>query len=164
MRPFRIVLACALVAGLSACSPKPRGYTGPEVTRILVYKSERLMYLMHHDEILSAHRIALGFAPDGHKRFEGDGRTPVGQYFIDRRNPYSKFHLSLGISYPGPEDIAAAREAGKSPGGDIMIHGSSKSLERREGDWTWGCIAVTNEEIEQIYRMVKLGTVIDIYP
>ncbi|MDJ0628472.1 MAG: L,D-transpeptidase family protein [Rhodobacter sp.] len=157
------VLLMAAVA-LGGCSSKFKKYYGPEVTRIVVMKEARKMYLYHHDEVLAEHRIDLGFGPRGDKQFEGDGKTPEGRYFIDRRNPNSSFHLSLGISYPNAEDIAAARSAGRSPGGDIFIHGKAKPLQKRGTDWTAGCIAVSNREIEWIYAMVKNGTVIDIYP
>ena len=167
MRAIRIILALFLFAVLTGCATsKFQSYDGPEVTRVLIYKSERTMYLMHHDRILAEHQISLGFAPEGHKRIEGDGRTPEGQFFINRRNPNSSFHLSLGINYPRPEDIAAARELGKSPGGDIFIHGNSERSgpRARNRDWTWGCIAVTDREMERIYAMVQNGTVVDIYP
>lgn len=162
MRVFKIVLLLAVMAGLAACSTKFRTYNGPEVTRVAVWKDDRVMRLYHHDKVLEEYVIDLGFAPTGHKNFEGDGKTPEGRYTIDRRNPNSSYHLSIGISYPNADDIAAARAAGKSPGGDIFIHGESKPFRRK--DWTWGCIAVTNKEMEWIYAMVKNGTVIDIYP
>jgi len=85
------------------------------------------MYLMHGDQVLKSYRIDLGFAPEGDKKFEGDGRTPEGEYIIDRRNPESRFYLSLGISYPSEEDIAEARALGRDPGGDIFIHGGPRS-------------------------------------
>ena len=164
MRLVKPLLFLALILGLSACSNKFRSYHGPEVTRIAIYKGERQMLLFHGPEVLAKHRIDLGFAPAGDKNFEGDGKTPEGRYFIDRRNPESSFHLSLGISYPNAEDIAAAREAGKSPGGDIFIHGAANLRGKRGSDWTAGCISVSNREIERIYAMVKNGTVVDIYP
>lgn len=162
MRLAKYLLFCLLVVGLSGCASKFKTYNGPEVTRIAVLKEARVMRLYHHDQVLESYTIDLGFAPIGHKNFEGDGKTPEGRYYIDRRNPNSSFHLSLGISYPNAEDREKAKAAGKSPGGDIFIHGESKPLRRR--DWTWGCIAVTNKEMEWIYAMVKEGTVIDIYP
>ena len=162
MRVLKFSLLLLLMAGLSACSTKFKTYNGPEVTRVAVWKEARSMRLYHHDKVLEEYTIDLGFAPIGHKNFEGDGKTPEGRYLIDRRNPNSSFHLSIGISYPNADDIAAARAAGKSPGGDIFIHGESKPFRRK--DWTWGCIAVTNKEMEWIYAMVKNGTVIDIYP
>lgn len=157
-----ILLAMALV--LSGCSaPKIKRYDGPEVTRVLVYKANRRMYLMHHDQVLRMFEFELGFAPTGHKQAEGDGRTPEGDYIIDRRNPESDFHLSIGISYPNIRDVEVARRLGVDPGGDIFIHGEPRLFSGRD-DWTWGCIAVTNEEIEDIYVMVATGTPISIYP
>jgi hypothetical protein len=105
-----------------------------------------------------------GFAPEGHKQFEGDGKTPEGEYIIDRRNPNSRFHLSIGISYPNAADRAFARSQGKSPGGDIFIHGRGKYPGSNRDDWTWGCIAVTDREMEDIYAMVRNGTPITIKP
>lgn len=130
----------------------------------MVNKGARKMYLLHHDRVLQEHDILLGFAPEGHKQIEGDGRTPEGVYRIDRRNPNSRFHLSLGISYPNAEDIRVAREMGKPPGGDIFIHGQKHPMRLDKGDWTWGCIAVSNKEIERIYAMVEDGTPIAINP
>lgn len=160
----RTFMTLAGVAALGACS-KFKTYDGPEVTRIVVMKSRRQLHLMHNDDILTSFDIDLGFAPEGAKQFEGDGRTPEGRYFIDRRNPNSDFHLSIGISYPNADDIAAARGAGKPPGGDIFIHGRPNGIGPRKGpDWTAGCISVKNREMETIYAMVGLQTPIDIYP
>ena len=122
------------------------------------------MFLFNNQRVLNDYDVDLGFAPIGDKFFEGDGRTPEGNYFIDRRNPNSKFHLSIGISYPNAEDRAEAKALGKPPGGDIFIHGKSNPLKRKRDDWTWGCIAVPNDEIELIYAMVKNGTPIQINP
>lgn len=120
-------------------------------------KGRRELFLFHHDQMLKRYRFELGFAPEGHKRFEGDGRTPEGNYLVDRRNPNSAFHLSIGISYPNENDRAYAEAQGKSPGGDIFIHGTpDRYLGRR--DWTAGCLAVTNREMEDIYAMVRDGT------
>ena len=165
MKFLKVTLILSVLLALAGCSSKFKTYNGPEVTRIVVQKGARKMTLWHHTELLKTYDIDLGFAPAGHKQFEGDGKTPEGRYFIDRRNPNSSFHLSLGISYPNEADIAAARAAGKSPGGDIFIHGQPNLLKGNRGpDWTLGCISVTNREIERIYAMVKNGTVIDIYP
>ena len=164
MRFYSIGVMLALVLALSGCASKFKTYNGPEVTRVVVMKSDRKMYLFHNDKVLERYDIDLGFAPAGHKQFEGDGKTPEGRYLIDRRNPNSSFHLSIGLSYPNAEDIAAARALGKSPGGDIFIHGDAKPLAKRGEDWTAGCISVSNREIEWIYAMVKNGTVVDIYP
>lgn len=162
---MRIILA-AIVAvalvGLSSCS-KFISYDGPEVTRIVVMKSERKMYLFHGDEVLKSYDIDLGFAPVGHKQFRGDGKTPEGRYYIDRKNPNSAYYLSLGISYPNEQDRAFAAAQGKSPGGDIFIHGARKRGNPRGPDWTAGCISVKNHEVREIYAMVRIGTVIDIF-
>lgn len=155
-----IILAGVLI--LAGCAPKTYTYNGPEVTRIIVAKDSRKMYLMHHDTPLRVFEIDLGFQPRGHKEREGDGRTPVGHYYIDRRNPDSAYHLSLGISYPNPEDMARAQAMGVSPGGDIFIHGEPNGKRVRSRDWTAGCIAVTNEEMREIYAMVRTGTPITI--
>lgn len=162
---LRVLLVIAAALALPGCASKFRTYDGPEVTRIVVMKTDRRMYLMHHDAVLRDFRIDLGFAPDGHKQFEGDGRTPEGRYTIDRRNPDSDFHLSLGISYPNERDREIASSMGMEPGGDIFIHGGPRrGVDRRGPDWTAGCISVTNREMEDIYAMVRDGTVVDIYP
>lgn len=162
MRPILIVTVIALAA-LAACSSKFKRYDGPEVTKVIVFKSARAMHLMHGKTVLKSYRIDLGFAPEGHKQVEGDGRTPEGLYYIDRRNPDSEYHLSIGISYPNERDVEIAKSLGKSPGGDIFIHGRGFKSANLIRDWTWGCIAVTNDEIEEIYAMVRDGTPIAIY-
>jgi murein L,D-transpeptidase YafK len=131
--------------------------------RIIVNKARREMMLLRGHSILRSYRIALGPDPVGHKQQEGDGKTPEGRYLIDWRNPKSRYHLSLRISYPNAADLARAQAAGVPPGGDIMIHGL-KDDERREGDWTQGCIAVTNEEMDEIWNLVAEGTEIWIEP
>lgn len=165
MKRRELMLGGAAAVGLGACSPsKFKRYNGPDVTGIVVNKGAREMHLLHNGKILESYRIRLGFAPEGHKQIEGDGKTPEGVYTIDRRNPNSNFHLSIGISYPNEADIAAAKALGEKPGGDIFIHGQKKPFRKDKGDWTWGCIAVNNREIEQIYAMVKDGTPIAINP
>lgn len=163
---MKFTLVAALLAAamaLSGCASKFRTYDGPEVTRIIVHKDSRRMYLMHHNQALVGFDIDLGFEPRGHKEREGDGRTPIGDYIIDRRNPESAFHLSIGISYPNPDDMARAQTMGVNPGGDIFIHGQPNGKRVKRRDWTAGCIAVTNEEMEIIYAMVRDGTPITIY-
>lgn len=157
------VIGGAALALTGCAQSKFRSYDGPEVTRIVVLKEKRRMYLLHHGDLLEGFDVDLGFGPVGHKQFEGDGRTPEGRYYIDRRNPDSAFHLSLGISYPNNADRAFAQAQGKSPGGDIFIHGRRSGLKRNEEDWTAGCIAVTNREMEDVYAMVRLGTTIDLF-
>ena len=162
MQFTRRVMMVGLAAFTAACS-KFKTYNGPQVTRIVVMKSALQMHVLHGDEVLESFGIGLGFAPAGHKEVEGDGKTPEGRYYIDRRNPDSAFHLSLGISYPNETDRAYAASLGKSPGGDIFIHGQKSWSDPGDGNWTAGCIAVTNREIEQIYAMVGKGVPIDIF-
>lgn len=159
----RAALILALALGLSGCSSKFLTYDGPEVTHVVVYKKMRRMYLLSGKTVLKSYRIGLGFAPSGDKKIAGDGRTPVGRYVIDRRNPDSRYHLSLGINYPNEHDISEAMAMGRDPGGDIFIHGQGKEFSFLIPDWTWGCIAVTNDEIEEIYAMVRDGTPISIH-
>jgi murein L,D-transpeptidase YafK len=163
MRVFNFLILGVLLAVLAGCSSKFKTYNGPEVTRVVVFKENRRMQLLHHDKVLKSYDVGLGFEPVGHKEIEGDGKTPEGHYRIDRRNPNSEFHLSIGISYPNAADRAHAASLGKKPGGDIFIHGKPWKYRNDPNDWTAGCIAVTNSEIEQIYAMVKNGTPISIY-
>lgn len=160
----RTALAGAAALALAGCGSRFRSYDGPEVTRLQVYKGRRRLYLLHRLEVLESYPVHLGFRAEGPKRFEGDGRTPEGFYLIDRRNPESDFHLSLGISYPDAADRAYAAAHGRDPGGDIFIHGDRRPGRDREGpDWTAGCIAVTDRQMERIYAMVRLGTPIDLF-
>lgn len=166
MRVFRLVAALVTLGLLAACGQpsKFRTYHGPEVTQVVVHKATRRMHLYHHGERLRTFRVQLGGNPFGHKLHEGDRRTPEGDYIIDRRNPNSRFHLSIGIDYPNEEDIARAEANGWSPGGDIFIHGRGPRFQRARGDWTDGCIAVSDREMEDIYAMVRDGTPIRINP
>ena len=162
LKTFLLAVAAALL--LTGCAPsKFKSYDGPQVTEVRVFKSARKMYLMHGEVPLAEYDVALGFAPVGHKMHEGDGRTPEGSYLVDKRNPDSKYYLSIGIDYPRPADVARASSMGLSPGGDIFIHGRG-DVKKPFRDWTAGCIAVTNEEIEEIYAMVKAPTPIYIMP
>lgn len=163
----RALLLGVSALALNACT---RGkiqniYRGPRATGIIVHKGAREMQMLNGNTLIARYPIDLGFAPAGHKEREGDGRTPEGQYFINRRNYNSAFFLSLGISYPNQQDVDRARAAGVSPGGDIFIHGGPR-LPRDIGraDWTAGCISVTDREIEEIYQMVPDGTPIWILP
>jgi murein L,D-transpeptidase YafK len=152
--------------------PLPRGdreaWGGPVYAdRVLVNKAERRLELLRRGRPLRSYRIALGANPDGHKLSEGDKRTPEGRYVLDWRNPWSKFYKSIHISYPNEKDVENAEEAGVSPGGLIMIHGLPMETEwvgelHALKDWTDGCIAVTNAEMDEIWAMVKDGTPIEI--
>lgn len=164
MRIFVAIAAMLALLFTASCGDKIITYDGPEVTRIVVNKGARKMYLLHGTEVLKSYNIELGFAPEGHKQFEGDGKTPEGRYVIDRRNPNSAFYLSIGISYPNRKDVEYARAQGKRPGGEIFIHGGPRPKDPKGPDWTAGCISVKNREMRQIYAMVRNGTVIDINP
>lgn len=155
--------AAATVAGCAKAGPQFLTYDGPPVTALVSWKERRRLVLMHHEQILKGYDISLGFDPRGHKQFEGDGKTPEGTYYIDRKNPRSAYHLSIGISYPNDLDRAYARAQGRSPGGDIFIHGTPRDYEKTP-DWTVGCLAVTNTEAEEIFAMVNVGTPIVILP
>lgn len=167
-RTFGVLMASAAATAGCSTGSKFATYNGPQVTSIVVNKGARNLYLLNNETVLKDYRFALGFAPNGDKKVRGDGKTPEGTYVIDRRNPDSAFHLSLGISYPNAQDIAEARALGEEPGGDIFIHGQPnlfrdrREAKRRGDDWTAGCIAVKNREMEEIYAMVQLGTVISI--
>ncbi len=158
----RAILAGASLL-LAACASKFKPYDGPKVTRIQVFKEGRVLQLIHNKTLLRSYSFELGFTPVGHKEIEGDGKTPEGVYYIDRKNPNSRFHLSIGISYPNARDYRRAAALGKRPGGDIFIHGTPTNFLGQD-DWTWGCIAVTNKEMEEIYSMVTERTPIVIYP
>ena len=160
----RAAVAGGAALALTGCASQRVQYTGPEVTRVAVFKANRRMYLIHHQRALTGYEIDLGFEPIGDKKVEGDGKTPEGHYLIDRRNPRSRFHLSLGIDYPRPKDVAEAEALGQKPGGDIFIHGRGNAVSNLGRDWTWGCIAVSNDEMEQVYSMVRTGTLVSIYP
>jgi murein L,D-transpeptidase YafK len=137
------------------------------VDYLLVDKSERLMIGYAGGQPVKVWRgLQFGGQPQGHKRFEGDERTPEGRYVIEGRNPGSAYHLSLKVSYPNAADRAFAAQYGRSPGGDIFLHGQPNALPfgRVPGDWTDGCIAFANDEIEELWRIVPDGTVIEIRP
>jgi len=135
--------------------------------KVLIQKQARRLTLLAKGEVIKSYPIALGGNPVGPKEREGDNKTPEGLYIIDSRNGNSGFHLSLHISYPNAQDKMRARELGVRPGGDIMIHGlkngfSQVGASHAQSDWTEGCIAVTNPEMEEIYRLVPNGTLVEI--
>jgi murein L,D-transpeptidase YafK len=164
-----VVGAGLTVFGLSG--PGGRGAQAAatlKVDRIVVLKSARRMKLLYRGRVVRTYGIALGFAPKGHKTTEGDGKTPEGLYYIDARNPKSSFHLSLRISYPNARDRAQARRRGVSPGGQIYIHGQPNvmgavgKIVTLPGDWTLGCIAVSNRAVRDIWRAVRIGTPVEL--
>jgi tetratricopeptide (TPR) repeat protein len=139
------------------------------VERILIEKSARRLMLISQGEVLKIYKIALGGNPIGPKERQGDNKTPEGTYIIDGRNRDSRYYLSLHISYPNEKDKNRARELGVSPGGDIMIHGIKNGFSwvgdaHAKIDWTKGCIAVTDKEIEEIAALAPDGTIVEIRP
>ncbi len=127
------------------------------------------MRLYSHGEWITSYSISIGANPMGHKQYQGDNRTPEGTYYITDRNPNSRYYLNLHISYPNNTDRAYARKIGKSPGGDIKIHGYADRYGQTDNmnvkfAKTWGCIAVTNHDMHEIYQLVKIGAIITILP
>ena len=165
------ILWILVVLGLGIFSPA-QGDPILGVDRVVVYKARRKLYLCRGDSLLKGYGIALGKNPAGHKQREGDSRTPEGRYVLDWRNTKSRYYRSLHISYPNEQDKERAQKQGVSPGGAIMIHGypegASRSMWSRYWflgrDWTDGCVAVSNEAMDEIWKAVSDGTVIEIYP
>jgi murein L,D-transpeptidase YafK len=179
MKPRRIVLGAAIIAAvLSAASValdlaragRPPPDMAPEAEwadRILVEKSQRRMTLFRNGSVLREYSISLGGSPTGDKERGGDSRTPTGRYVVDFKNETSRFYLSLRISYPDAADREQAAARGVPPGGDIMIHGLPNGFALLGPvlglmDWTDGCIAVGNDEIEEIWSLAAVGTAIEI--
>jgi L,D-peptidoglycan transpeptidase YkuD (ErfK/YbiS/YcfS/YnhG family) len=137
--------------------------------KVLIEKKKRRLTLLSKGEVIKTYKIALGRNPVGHKERQGDNKTPEGTYIIDSRNSNSDYHLSLRISYPNEKDKKRAKELGVSPGGNIMIHGIKNGFSwlgasHAKADWTNGCIAVTDQEMEEIYKLVPNGTIVEIKP
>jgi murein L,D-transpeptidase YafK len=157
------IVLIALVFGLPLSVVIP----SQQADQIVIVKSEHTMTLLSHGKPIKTYRVALGTGDTGPKDHKGDHRTPEGKYIIDSRNPNSRFHLALHVSYPNATDKARAKAQGLLPGGDIMIHGVEKRYEylgalQHNYDWTDGCIAVTNHEIEEIWALVPVGTSVEI--
>jgi murein L,D-transpeptidase YafK len=167
-----MVGGAAALLGMAAYAQWPDAEPLPEGTQadgVLVLKSERALILLKNGQPLKTYPIALGWHPEGHKQQEGDRKTPEGRYVIDSRNDKTAYHRSLHISYPNAEDKARATANGVDPGGMVMIHGQRRGLGfvgrwHRWLDWTHGCIALTNREVEEIARVVSDGTPIEIRP
>ena len=141
----------------------------PQADRIVIAKSQRTLTLFRGGKVLKTYKVALGTTPIGPKTSQGDGKTPEGLYTIDSRNPHSQFHRSLHVSYPNAADRARAARLKVDPGGDIMIHNLPPAYAylgalHRKVDWTLGCIAVTDAEIEEIWNLVPIGTQVEIKP
>jgi hypothetical protein len=149
--------------------PRHQGYEAFKADLVVVFKGRRELNLMYRGGVIATYPIALGREPRGHKLREGDGRTPEGVYTLDWRNPNSRFHRALRISYPASRDRERAARLGVHPGSDIMLHGlpngrSADAIGHPYRDWTEGCIAVTSAEMDEIWYRVDDGTPIIIYP
>ena len=160
-----IGLALALAGCGGGAPERPAAYAD----QVVVKKSQRKLQLIKRGEVIKEYRVALGDNPNGHKMQEGDERTPVGDYVLDWRNPRSQYYKSIHISYPNEQDQAVARALGVQPGGMIMLHGMPNHIqsptiraEYLRRDWTNGCIAVQDHEMDEIWRMVRDGTPIRI--
>ncbi len=164
-RPHKIVVAL-VVAALIGFGPAACAAT--RVDRILIEKSLRKMALLLNGKPIKVYPVALGRDPLGPKERQGDLKTPEGIYRVDYRNPKSQFYRSLHLSYPNEEDRRRAQRLGVSPGGDIMIHGQPNSMGRDDpplpDGWTLGCIAVSNDEMDEIWGLVTDGTTVEIRP
>ncbi|MCX6293904.1 MAG: L,D-transpeptidase family protein [Sphingobacteriales bacterium] len=140
-----------------------------QINKLVVFKSKRQLLAYSDGELIKTYKISLGKVPTGHKEFKGDKKTPEGNYIIDGKNPNSDFYKNLGISYPNKTDKTNAKSIGKEAGDDVKIHGLQNGLGfigkfHRWFDWTSGCIAVTDEEIDELYNAVKIKTQIEINP
>jgi murein L,D-transpeptidase YafK len=161
---FLTVLLCSILVVPADCRAGLH-----QADKVLVLKKERKLFLMKNGEILKSFTVALGRQPVGRKFCQGDCRTPEGTYILDHRNAHSMFYRSIHISYPNGRDIADAKKKGISPGKGVMIHGLPRGFEdlgelHTERDWTKGCLAVTNVEMDEIWRLVPDGTPIEIRP
>lgn len=146
--------------GLRHEHPLPAGVA---IDSLHIWKQQRKMVAFSAGKPVKTYNIALGSNPEGHKEVEGDGRTPEGTYVISSKSTESRFHMNLGVSYPDQSDVSNARQRGLEPGGDIKVHGLRTFLGfvgryHTLVDWTAGCVAVTNAEIEELHRAVPVGT------
>jgi murein L,D-transpeptidase YafK len=172
MWPVNITkLAWAALFSLSTLSMQVPVTTARPLTasatadKVLVLKAKRKLLLLNGGKALKAYRVSLGGHPIGRKIREGDRRTPEGNYVLDWHNAESDFYKSIHISYPNPDDLARARKLGVPPGEDLFIHGQPNHYQgpgKKAGDWTDGCIAVSNAEMDEIWRAVADGTPIEI--
>lgn len=159
------VLACGTTSAQSVTQPVAQPPAQPSIDLVVVIKSERIMYLYADNLMIKSFPVSLGKQPLGRKRRSGDQRTPEGAYILDWRNPDSLYHLSIHISYPNAHDRAWAQAHGVHAGSNIMIHGQPDyDNKKRSGDWTNGCIAVSNQAMDYLWQRVREGTPIHILP
>jgi murein L,D-transpeptidase YafK len=170
IRALLVFLGAALVATPSHGDIfEPNSLAFGTADHVIVHKSQRTLALYREGQQLKSYHISLGLNPNGPKEREGDYRTPEGRYLLTRRNPQSDFFLSIQVSYPGPQDLALARQNGVAPGGLIMIHGlPNVPRHPRErylsSDWTDGCIALSNEDMLEVWLLTRPDTPIEILP
>jgi murein L,D-transpeptidase YafK len=163
------VLTAVMVGLLSGLATSQTARPPLHADRVVVLKKERTLQLLNQGKVIKTYKVALGGDPVGPKTRQGDHKTPEGVYVLDSRNPHSQFYKSIHISYPNASDRGAARQKGVSPGGDVFVHGLPNGYRyvgaaHRLKDWTDGCIAVTDEEMDEIWRTVPDGTPIEIRP
>jgi murein L,D-transpeptidase YafK len=171
-RVRRLAICTFTTSILLFLAPHASGATAApskQADRIIIEKSKRTLTLMSGNTVLKTYKVALGGQPVGAKQRQGDHKTPEGLYVVDQKNPASIFHRALHLSYPNAQDRENARKLGVSPGGDVEIHGLGAKYgwvgaAHRLRDWTDGCIAVTNEEIDEIWPQVPVGTPVEIRP
>jgi murein L,D-transpeptidase YafK len=170
LRRFRLLgLAVALLLGLYGQSPARSASTTPHADSILIVKHERKLYLLRDNNPLRSYRIALGLSPTGAKQHQWDFRTPEGSYYIDFRNEHSHYFKALHISYPGPEDLKRSSALHLPTGGDIFIHGEPNRPTKpvsyyKTRDWTNGCIALSDEDLQDLWNMTAGRTPVQIVP
>jgi murein L,D-transpeptidase YafK len=163
------VLTAVLLGLLGSLGWAQTSPTRLHADRVVVLKKERTLQLLNEGKVIKTYKVALGGDPVGPKTRQGDHKTPEGVYVLDSRNSHSQFYKSIHISYPSPSDRAVARQKGVSPGGDVFVHGLPNGYRyvgaaHRLKDWTDGCIAVTDEEMDEIWLAVSDGTPIEIRP
>lgn len=166
---LKLVIGVCIIPIAYYFYPEPKLPTNIKIDYLQVFKSRHQLKAFSNGKIIKIYTISLGKTPTGDKQFEGDKKTPEGIYYINDKNPYSGWHKNLGISYPNKSDISSARKLRKSAGGNIKIHGIRNGFGfihkfHRWFDWTNGCIALTNAEIDELYKAVKIGSPIEIRP
>jgi murein L,D-transpeptidase YafK len=166
-KPLGNSVSALLILALCAASWAADKTTAAKADRVVIVKSTRTLTLFNRGQVLKTYQVALGGDPVGPKVKAGDNKTPEGEYVIDSKKPHSRFHLALHISYPNAADRDRARKLGVSPGGGVEIHGLEPKYAwvgsvHRQVNWTAGCVAVTNPEIEEIYKLVPVGTPVEI--
>ncbi|MFA5353113.1 MAG: L,D-transpeptidase family protein [Thermodesulfovibrionales bacterium] len=167
--PLKACIAAPLLAILFITALPIAAQAIEKAERVVVIKNKKLLMLLKDGEVLKAYKISLGKAPQGPKTREGDKRTPEGTYTLDYRKARSEYYRAFHISYPNEKDLENARRLGVSPGGGIELHGLPRNLEdvgglHRSLNWTDGCIAVTNREMDELWTLVADGTPIEIRP